>query len=167
MIAVLLPTYNQAAFLPDALAGLAAQTRRDFELIACDDGSTDGTAGILAAHGVRTVTHPENRGTATAINSAAAQVSDAARYLTWVSSDNVMRPDWLARLSRVLDRRPDVGAAYSSYSRVQDGRAHGGAAGAVLAQGADPIGRLLRRPVVPDPPRGVAGAPGRNFSRPR
>lgn len=121
MIAVLLPTYNQAAFLEDALAGLDAQTRRDFELIACDDGSTDGTADILAKHGVRTVTHPSNQGTAAATNSAAAQVGEDARYVTWVSSDNVMHPRWLECLARELDARPELGAVYSQYHRCQSG----------------------------------------------
>jgi glycosyltransferase involved in cell wall biosynthesis len=116
LISVLLPTYNQARFLPDCLASLAAQTRQDFELIACDDGSTDGTAGILKAANVRTVTHPKNRGTAAAINSAAA-LATAARYMTWVSSDNMMHPDWLKTLAGFLDDHPESQAVYSPYCR--------------------------------------------------
>src|SRR5687768_14067358 len=104
MISVLLPTYNQAAHLPAALAGLAAQTRRDFEVIACDDGSTDGTADILCDQGFGPMgfcfrQHEENRGTAVAINTAASVMSDHAKYVTWVSSDNVMHPAWLERLA--------------------------------------------------------------------
>lgn len=115
-IAVLLPTYNQAEFLPDALAGLAAQTRRDFELIACDDGSTDGTPQILRGGGVRSVTHPTNLGTAAAINSAAGLIGPEARYVTWVSSDNRMHPRWLERLAGELEGRPTLGAVYSAFN---------------------------------------------------
>lgn len=117
MISILLPTYNQARFLPDALASLAAQTR-PYELVACDDGSTDGTADILKA--VRTVTHPVNRGTAAAINSAAQLAK--GEYLTWVSSDNIMYPEWLDRLLGALRSRREWGAVYSAYRTVEEQR---------------------------------------------
>jgi glycosyltransferase involved in cell wall biosynthesis len=117
VISVLLPTYNQAAFLPDALAGLDAQTFKDFEVIACDDGSTDGTGAILKAAGVRTVTHGYNKGTAAAINLAA--VMSSGDLMTWVSSDNRMHPDWLATLAAAM--KPGVGAVYSAYNRCEQG----------------------------------------------
>lgn len=115
MIAVLLPTYNQAKFLPDALAGLAAQTRKDFYLIACDDGSTDETSNILKSYGLQIYRHPDNRGTAAAINTAASLISDDVEYITWVSSDNIMYPNWLEHLLEYM--KPDVDAVYSAYNR--------------------------------------------------
>ncbi len=48
-VSVLLPCYNAAATLPEALASLTAQTLPDFEVIAVDDGSTDATADLLHA----------------------------------------------------------------------------------------------------------------------
>lgn len=117
LISVLLPTYNQARFLQDALEGLASQ-KVDFQLIACDDGSTDQTPEILKRWGVRTVTHPQNRGTAAAINSAR-ELTDA-QYLTWVSSDNIMYPNWLATLRSAI-RVPGVGAVYSAYRDCPEG----------------------------------------------
>ncbi|HNB55128.1 MAG TPA: glycosyltransferase, partial [Anaerolineales bacterium] len=45
-VSILLPCYNAAATLPDALASLTAQTLTDFEVIAVDDGSTDATADL-------------------------------------------------------------------------------------------------------------------------
>ncbi len=116
MISILLPTYNQAEFLPAALAGLAAQTYRGFEVIACDDGSTDATAEILNAHCIRTVEHQLNRGTAVAINSAAHFAS--GDFWTWVSSDNVMEPDWLETLIGAMAE--DVGAVYSAFWYEKD-----------------------------------------------
>jgi glycosyltransferase involved in cell wall biosynthesis len=116
MTTVLLPTYNQAKFLPDALAGLEAQTRRDFEVIACDDASTDDTSEILRARGVRSVRHQDNCGTASAINCAATLGSPGAAYITWVSSDNVMLPRWLDVLAGELDAHPEYGAVYSAFN---------------------------------------------------
>lgn len=48
-VSTLLPCYNAAATLPEALASLRTQTWRDFEVIAVDDGSTDATADLLNA----------------------------------------------------------------------------------------------------------------------
>jgi glycosyltransferase involved in cell wall biosynthesis len=120
-VSVLLPTYNQGRFLPDALAALAAQTFRDFELIACDDGSTDDTADIFCEQGFGPAgccltSHEENRGTAAAINSAAALAT--GRYWTWVSSDNTHPPNWLATLAEYLDAHPKAQAVYSPYRRL-------------------------------------------------
>ncbi len=112
-VSVLLPTYNQAKHLPAALDALDKQTFRDFELIACDDGSTDETADILNGR-CWVVTHSENKGTAEAINSA--RVFARGQYITWVSSDNVMHSDWLARLHCEVN---GYGAVYSAYHCIE------------------------------------------------
>lgn len=117
IVSVLMPTYNQSRFLPRALVGLFDQTFKDFELIVCDDGSMDATPQILQGTGARVVTHDYNRGAATAINTAAAL--STGEYMTWVSSDNVMRPDWLECL---VGRMAGNGAVYSAYHRIDEGR---------------------------------------------
>ncbi|WP_144920757.1 glycosyltransferase [Halorubrum salsamenti] len=48
-ISVVLPTYNEANAIQDALDGLAEQTFRDFEVVVVDDGSTDGTVDIITS----------------------------------------------------------------------------------------------------------------------
>src|SRR5690606_7628821 len=62
------------------------------------------------------VTHDTNKGTAEAINTAA-RVADG-RLWTWVSSDNVMDPEWLSTL--VAKMSDGVGAAYSAFTYLQD-----------------------------------------------
>ena len=46
-VSVLLPAYQQAAFLGRAVVSLLAQTIADWELVVVDDGSTDGTGAAL------------------------------------------------------------------------------------------------------------------------
>jgi glycosyltransferase involved in cell wall biosynthesis len=109
VVSVLMPTYNQAEYLPAALDGLRSQTFRDFELIVCDDGSTDKTQTLPS--GPNLIRHTENRGAAAAINSAARIAK--GDLMTWVSSDNVMEANWLERLT--AEMTPSVGAVYSGY----------------------------------------------------
>lgn len=50
-VTVIIPTYNRAAFLMEAIESVLAQSYRDYELIVADDGSTDDTARRVAAFG--------------------------------------------------------------------------------------------------------------------
>jgi glycosyltransferase involved in cell wall biosynthesis len=52
-VSVCMPTYNQAPYLAEAIESVLAQTCRDFELIIIDDGSSDGSAEIIARYAAR------------------------------------------------------------------------------------------------------------------
>lgn len=120
VVSIVMPTYNQAGWLPSALASILSQEYQDWELICVDDGSTDSTPEILASWAslhsarIRVVTHSTNRGTAEAINTGARKSFGWLR--TWVSSDNVMHSDWLAKMVPILKSRPKVGAVYSGFT---------------------------------------------------
>jgi glycosyltransferase involved in cell wall biosynthesis len=66
-ISVLIPTYNYARYLPEAIESVLAQDWRDLELLISDDGSTDGSAEVIAACAakdsrIRFRIHPINLG---------------------------------------------------------------------------------------------------------
>jgi cellulose synthase/poly-beta-1,6-N-acetylglucosamine synthase-like glycosyltransferase len=63
--------------------------------------------------------HDTNLGTAAAINTAFADAT--GKYVTWVSSDNVMHPRWLERLAGELDENSSLGAVYSAFNCCQQG----------------------------------------------
>ncbi len=70
-VSVLVPTYNRAHFLHDALMSIMAQTHKDLEIIVYDDGSTDHTEDIVTRlHDlrIRYYRNPSNRGVAHARN---------------------------------------------------------------------------------------------------
>ncbi|WP_322874770.1 glycosyltransferase family 2 protein, partial [Aeromonas veronii] len=53
MITIMTPTYNRAYVLPRLYDSLCQQTRRDFEWLVIDDGSTDGTAELIFDYRVK------------------------------------------------------------------------------------------------------------------
>src|SRR6185436_20296041 len=73
-VSVIMPAYNVEPYVADAIRSVLAQTFDDFELVVVDDGSVDGTAGVVAGLAesdprVRLVRQP-NRGLAGARNTA-------------------------------------------------------------------------------------------------
>jgi glycosyltransferase involved in cell wall biosynthesis len=98
MISVILPVYNRAATLRRCVGSVLAQTFTDWELIAVDDGSSDGSVGVLEAFGearIRVIRHERNRGPAAARNTAI----EAARgeYLALIDSDDEWMPTKLEK----------------------------------------------------------------------
>ena len=70
-VSVIIPAHNAAAFIADAIEAVRAQTFREYEIIAVDDGSTDRTQDVLRRFPeVRSVRQP-NRGAAAARNAGA------------------------------------------------------------------------------------------------
>jgi glycosyltransferase involved in cell wall biosynthesis len=117
-----MPTYNQAAYLPEAVESVLAQSWADYEFIIVNDGSTDSTYDILQGYASRypeiKIIHQENRKLPTALNTGF--TSARGEYLTWTSSDNRMCPDMLATLVGSLSQNPSAGMVYSDWDIIHD-----------------------------------------------
>jgi glycosyltransferase involved in cell wall biosynthesis len=90
-VSVVLPTYNRADYLEEALESVLAQTFADFEVVVVDDGSTDDTPARLARYGERIrVIRQENRGVGAARN----RGIEAARgrYVAFIDNDDLWHP---------------------------------------------------------------------------
>jgi glycosyltransferase involved in cell wall biosynthesis len=99
---VVIPTYNRARTLPDAVASVLTQSSASVELVVVDDGSTDETAEWLATVGdprLKVVRQP-NRGRCAARNAGAAH--GRGRHLIFLDSDDVALPGWLEQHRRAL-----------------------------------------------------------------
>ena len=105
-ISVVLPVYNGAAYVARAVASILAQTQRDFELIAIDDGSTDDTTRILRAFDDRRlqVLQQENRGLPTTLNRALTLCR--GEYIARQDHDDLSHPERLARQVAFMDAHP-------------------------------------------------------------
>jgi glycosyltransferase involved in cell wall biosynthesis len=120
-VSVVLPTYNQAEYLPQALDSVLNQNWRDYELIVVNDGSTDDTPRILDEYQQRygfNVIHQENQKLPRALNTGFRQAR--GQYLTWTSSDNVMLPHTLEVLVDALDSHPQVGLVYADWEVIDE-----------------------------------------------
>jgi glycosyltransferase involved in cell wall biosynthesis len=123
LVSVVLPVYNGAKHLNQALNSLLAQTYPDWELIAVDDGSTDESGAILDEFAAREpavkragervrVIHQPNQKLPGALNTGFHLVR--GEFLTWISDDNCLYPAFLARLVDCLQRHPDWDMAYGN-----------------------------------------------------
>lgn len=98
---VIIPVWNGETYLAEAIESVFAQTVQPFELIVVDDGSTDGTAGIVRRFGkdVRYV-YQTNAGPAAALNRGIGLARGP--LLAFLSADDLWAPDKLARQTAAL-----------------------------------------------------------------
>ena len=102
-LSVVVPAFDEEAYLPATLASLARQhVPGGFEVLVVDNASTDGTAALAARHGARVV-REETPG----VCAARQRGTEEARGAIVVSTDaDTVHPDgWLARLAAALRRR--------------------------------------------------------------
>jgi glycosyltransferase involved in cell wall biosynthesis len=111
LVSVGFPVYNGAAYLAEALDALAAQTLEDFEVIICDNASTDDTEAICRSfvardRRMRYVRHEVNRGLVG--NHTFALEQATGRYFVWAHHDNRHAPAFLERCVAVMEADPTV-----------------------------------------------------------
>ncbi len=93
MLSVVIPTLNEAKYLPGVLASLKKQTFADFEVIVADAASTDGTREIALGHGC----HVVQGGTISQGRNAGARRA-RGKYLLFLDADVTVAPDFLEEL---------------------------------------------------------------------
>jgi glycosyltransferase involved in cell wall biosynthesis len=106
LVSVVMPAFEEEAFIAEALRSVLAQTYRPVELIVVDDGSGDRTAEIAAAHEARVLRRP-HRGAAAACN--AGLTLARGDYWTIFDADDVMAPERLSRQVAHLEQHPELG----------------------------------------------------------
>lgn len=108
-ISICIPTFNRVNLLPLAINSVLQQTEQDFELILCDDGSTDGTSEMMSEltdSRIRYIRHPENIGKSNNMRSG----FDAATgdYFIKFDDDDRLTPEFLAKTTAILDQYPQI-----------------------------------------------------------
>ena len=106
-ISVVMPVFNGADVLDAALRSVAAQTFADWEIVAVDDRSSDGSHDVLTAWAerdprVHVIRFQENCGVSAARN--AAIVRAQGRFVTYLDHDDEYYSDYLANVARLGDK---------------------------------------------------------------
>lgn len=115
-VSVIIPTYNRAHYVSQAIDSVLAQTHEDFEILIVDDGSTDNTREIVSRHieacgdKIRYF-HKENGGCASARN--AGLKTATGDFIAFLDSDDLFQPRKLEIQLALLRERPDCQFVYS------------------------------------------------------
>lgn len=118
---VIIPCWNVEKWLPECMEGILAAAPSDAEILAVDDGSTDGTRALLERYAERdgrvNVIAQPNRGVSAARNAALGRA--VGRHLFFVDPDDVVEPDFISAMIEAMERD---GADYclSAYSEFAD-----------------------------------------------
>lgn len=119
LVSIILPTYNRAYSVGQAIESVLKQTYRPIEIIVVDDGSTDNTAEVVARFGddVRYV-RQENGGVAAARNHGFA--ISRGEFVALIDSDDCWYPHKLEMQVAFLRKFPEAGMVWTDMAAVRD-----------------------------------------------
>lgn len=133
LVSVVIPAYNCEHYLARAISSALAQTYRGIECIVVNDGSTDGTADVIASFGdrIRSVTQP-NGGASAARNAGIGMARGA--YVAFLDADDYWLPTKIANQIEVFRRHPGLVLVSCDFSWERPGDT----TGATMATDAGP-----------------------------
>lgn len=113
-VSIIIPTYNNAEYLPRALESVFAQTQSSFEVLIVDDGSIDNTREVISdwieRESVQYIRHSLNRGGGAARNTGI--MIAEGEYVAFLDADDTWRPTKLERQVAYLEEHPQYEASY-------------------------------------------------------
>ncbi len=120
-VSVIIPTYNRAKFIPNAVKSIINQKYSNIEIIIVDDGSNDNTqvvvntlkekySNIIYCHNERT------KGPSGARNTGI--LKSSGEYLSFLDSDDVWLDGHLVNGINVLNKHPEIDVLFGNYSIV-------------------------------------------------
>jgi glycosyltransferase involved in cell wall biosynthesis len=123
-VTMVIPTFNRAEFLSEAIESVLKQDYERLELLVLDDGSTDGTPELLEgfaesnpADRFRWDRH-DNMGQARTLNRGFEMAS--GELVGYLSSDDALLPGAIAKLAEVFQSEPGVVVAYPAWESIDD-----------------------------------------------
>jgi glycosyltransferase involved in cell wall biosynthesis len=118
-VTVVTAAYNAAPYIAETIESVLAQTYSDFDYVVVDDGSTDGTADIIARYAPRVTSIRQQNAGAGAARNRGVETADG-EYVAIVDADDVWAPEKLERQVTAMDQRdPDAGLCYTNATSVR------------------------------------------------
>jgi glycosyltransferase involved in cell wall biosynthesis len=121
LVSVVIPTYNRAHLIREALESVFSQTFKDYEVILIDDGSTDGTEAIIQEHyaGRLRYVKQKNTGISGARNRGIALAK--GKYVAFLDSDDRWLPEKLQKQFDYMEAHPKTGLLCTKLARYEIG----------------------------------------------
>jgi|GEM_PF-3304067 len=115
LISVIMPTHNRAEIIAEAIQSLRDQSHTHWELLVCDDASTDNTDAVVRRFADERIHYLllEKVGAAAARNSGLEKAR--GQIIAYLDSDNYWHPDYLKMVAHQFDTHPDTDAIYGDY----------------------------------------------------
>ena len=117
-VTVLMPTYNVAPYVREAIESVLRQSYRDFELLVIDDCSTDETVDVVRGindERIHIVQNEKNVGLAENLNRGLALID--SELVARMDGDDIAEPYWLEHEVAILDSHPEVGICSGGFER--------------------------------------------------
>lgn len=124
-VSVCIPTYNTARYLPAAIASVLGQAYQDYELVICDDGSTDETPQICRRYDdarIRYIRTPGKSGQGGNFNRCLSEAR--GEFVTLLHADDYFLPEFLADRVARLEASPEFDFIFGTVQVVDAGGAH-------------------------------------------
>jgi glycosyltransferase involved in cell wall biosynthesis len=118
LISVVIPCYNHARYLPEAIESAVDQTYEPVQVVVVDDGSSDETASVAAAFPAVRYVHQSNAGLAAARNRGIRESTGS--FLLFLDADDRLCPGALESAARALAEHPGCGFVYGRFRFVDD-----------------------------------------------
>jgi glycosyltransferase involved in cell wall biosynthesis len=123
LVSIIMPAYNAAEYIAEAIESVLIQNYRNFELIIVDDGSTDNTKDIIAGFKDEKIKYfyKENAGAASARN--LAMKESKGDFLITLDADDMITPDFIAKHLQQFEKHPETDLVYcDDYLIDEDGK---------------------------------------------
>lgn len=122
LVSICIPNYNNAAFLTQSIGSVLAQSVQDFEIVVCDNASTDESMSVLASiPDARLRVYQNERNLGIYGNLERIMTLARGRYIKVLAADDWLHPLYLEKTLALFDRYPDVGLVTVRMDMVADG----------------------------------------------
>ncbi|MGA1823650.1 MAG: glycosyltransferase [bacterium] len=119
-VSVIIPTYNQAGYLCEAIESVLCQTYNDYELVVIDDGSYDNTKEAVSSYSSAKIRYfyQKNNGLPSALNLALDK--SRGEYIARLDHDDLYLTEKLEKQVSLLDSNPNIGLVYTQAYTIDE-----------------------------------------------
>ncbi len=116
-VSIIMPCYNQGAFVKEAIESVLNQTYQNIEIVCVNDASSDDSAEIIQDICAKEqsiplifIDHTENKGVIATRNEAIDVAT--GEYILPLDADDTLEPTFVEKAVKILDENPDIGIVY-------------------------------------------------------